>query len=288
MSQIPSTKEFIEKYQIRNKKSLGQNFILDKNFTDKIAKSALDLSANPILEIGAGPGGLTRSLLDAGAKNLFVIEKDENCLEILKEIKNYYNNLNIIAGDAIEINELDIFKNFINDKKKIKIIANLPYNIGTLLIFKWLKIIHHIDSMYLMLQKEVVDRIIATNNRKDYGRLTLMINLWCDCKMLFKVNRSVFSPPPKVESAVIEIIPNPRKITLYNDPKIFLNYENIIKFAFNQRRKMLKTSLKPYFHLMKFDEKNIEDFFASSQIKDSMRPEELNCEEFWKLAKFQK
>jgi 16S rRNA (adenine1518-N6/adenine1519-N6)-dimethyltransferase len=288
MSQIPSTKELIEKYNIRNKKSLGQNFILDKNFTDKIAKSAFDLSINPILEIGAGPGGLTRSLLDAGAKNLFVIEKDEGCLEILKEIKNYHDNLTIIAGDATKIDELEIFKNFINDNKKIKIVANLPYNIGTVLIFKWLKIINHIDSMYLMLQKEVVDKIVACNESPNYGRLSLMINIWCDCRMLFKVNRSVFSPPPKVESAVVEIIPNLQKIKLYSDQKIFTNYEFIIKTAFNQRRKMLKTSLKPYFNSMKFDEKNVEDFFMSCDVKSSMRPEELDYKKFWELAKFQK
>jgi 16S rRNA (adenine1518-N6/adenine1519-N6)-dimethyltransferase len=106
--------------------------------------------------------------------------------------------------------------------------------------------------------------------------------------MLFKVNRSVFSPPPKVESAVVEIIPNLQKIKLYSDQKIFTNYEFIIKTAFNQRRKMLKTSLKPYFNSMKFDEKNVEDFFMSCDVKSSMRPEELDYKKFWELAKFQK
>ena len=278
MSQLLSTSELIKKYQLDAKKSLGQNFILDKNFTDKIAKSAGDLSNFEVLEIGAGPGGLTRSILDAGVKKLFVIEKDQRCILALKELQEFYGSrLEIIEGDALEIDETKIF----NNNSKFKIIANLPYNIGTVLIFKWLKILPKIASMNLMLQKEVVQRICAKIGDKNYGRLAIMLNLLCDTKMLFEVNKMVFSPPPKITSAIVQIIPNAEKIEKYFEKNNLKKFEKVVQQAFNQRRKMLKSSLKGA-----FINQDLAEIFAQCDIAGTKRAEEITIEEFWKISQF--
>jgi len=278
MSQPLSTSELIKKYQLDAKKSLGQNFILDKNFTDKIAKSAGDLSNFEVLEIGAGPGGLTRSILDAGVKKLIVIEKDQRCILALKELQEFYGSrLEIIEGDALEIDETKIF----SENSQFKIIANLPYNIGTVLIFKWLKILPKIASMHLMLQKEVVQRICAKIGDKNYGRLAIMLNLLCDTKMLFEVNKMVFSPPPKITSAIVQIIPNAEKIEKYFEKNNLKKFEKVVQQAFNQRRKMLKSSLKGA-----FINQGLAEIFAQCDISGTKRAEEITIEEFWKISQF--
>jgi 16S rRNA (adenine1518-N6/adenine1519-N6)-dimethyltransferase len=278
MPQLLSTSELIKKYQLDAKKSLGQNFILDKNFTDKIAKSAGDLSNFEVLEIGAGPGGLTRSILDAGVKKLIVIEKDQRCILALKELQEFYGSrLEIIEGDALEIDETKIF----SENSQFKIIANLPYNIGTVLIFKWLKILPKIASMHLMLQKEVVQRICAKIGDKNYGRLAIMLNLLCDTKMLFEVNKMVFSPPPKITSAIVQIIPNAEKIEKYFEKNNLKKFEKVVQQAFNQRRKMLKSSLKGA-----FINQDLAEIFAQCDISGTKRAEEITIEEFWKISRF--
>ena len=278
MSQLLSTSELIKKYQLDAKKSLGQNFILDKNFTDKIAKSAGDLSNFEVLEIGAGPGGLTRSILDAGVKKLIVIEKDQRCILALRELQEFYGSrLEIIEGDALEIDETKIFA----ENSQFKIIANLPYNIGTVLIFKWLKILPKIASMNLMLQKEVVQRICAKIGDKNYGRLAIMLNLLCDTKMLFEVNKMVFSPPPKITSAIVQIIPNGEKIEKYFEKNNLKKFEKVVQQAFNQRRKMLKSSLKGA-----FINQDLAEIFEKCNIAGTKRAEELTIEEFWKMSRF--
>jgi 16S rRNA (adenine1518-N6/adenine1519-N6)-dimethyltransferase len=266
-----STSEIIKKYHLNTKKSLGQNFILDKNFTDKIVKSCDNIENCLILEIGAGPGSLTRSILDAKPNKLFAIEKDKRCIQALQELKNFYkSSLEIIEDDALRIDERKIFNN-----QKFKIIANLPYNIGTVLIFKWLKIIDVIDSMYLMLQKEVVERIVAKPNDKNYGRLAVMINYLCDTKMLFTVNKTVFTPQPKVTSAIIAIKPK-KNINIETDFSIL---EKVVATAFNQRRKMIKTSLKPIFP-------DPEKILLKCNIKPDSRPEQLSIDDFCKISKY--
>jgi len=280
MSQLLSTSELIKKYQLDAKKSLGQNFILDKNFTDKIAKSAGDLSNFEVLEIGAGPGGLTRSILDAGVKKLIVIEKDQRCILALKELQEFYGSrLEIIEGDALEIDETKIF----SENSQFKIIANLPYNIGTVLIFKWLKILPKIASMNLMLQKEVVQRICAKIGDKNYGRLAIMLNLLCDTKMLFEVNKMVFSPPPKITSAIVQIIPNAEKIEKYFEKNNLKKFEKVVQQAFNQRRKMLKSSLKGA-----FINQDLAEIFVKCDIFGTKRAEEITIEEFWKISQILK
>jgi len=281
MSQLLSTSELIKKYQLDAKKSLGQNFILDKNFTDKIAKSAGDLSNFEVLEIGPGPGGLTRSILDAGVKKLFVIEKDQRCILALKELQEFYGSrLEIIEGDALEIDETKIF----NDNSQFKIIANLPYNIGTVLLFKWLKILPKIASMNLMLQKEVVQRICAKIGDKNYGRLAIMLNFLCDTKMLFEVNKMVFSPPPKITSAIVQIIPNAEKIEKYFDELFLENFSFVVANAFNQRRKMLKSSIKNCIKKYNLNDKDSENFLKNLNIFANLRAEQISIEQFAKIT----
>ncbi len=280
-----STSELIKKYSLNAKKSLGQNFILDKNFTDKIVRTTGNLSNSIVLEIGPGPGSLTRSILDAKPKKLVAIERDERCLKALEELKDFYGDrLEVIEGDALEIDELLVVGCWLLEKSNktnnqqpttnnFKIIANLPYNIGTVLIFKWLKIFDRIDSMHLMLQKEVVQRIVAKPGEKNYGRLAVMINFLCETKMVFEVSRSVFTPPPKVTSAIVEIIPRDKPLFDVEFKKL----EKLVAAAFSQRRKMIKSSLKSTF-------KNPEEILVEVDIKPDLRAEKLTIEDFCKLA----
>lgn len=271
---LPSTSELIKKYGLDARKSLGQNFILDKNFTDKIAKSAGDLSDSEILEVGPGPGSLTRSILDAGAKKLIVIEKDPRCIELLQEFKNFYGDrLEIINADALEIDEEKLFSHL----KKFKIIANLPYNVGTPLIIKWLKIAKKIESMTLMLQKEVVERICAKPNENHYGRLAVMVNHLAESKMLFSVNRNVFVPPPKVTSAIVQITPfeNPSYKTEFE------KLEKLVAAAFSQRRKMIKSALKNF----PFQNMTCQEALKKCGIDENLRAENITVAQFCALAK---
>jgi 16S rRNA (adenine1518-N6/adenine1519-N6)-dimethyltransferase len=275
---LPSTSEFIKKYGLDAKKSLGQNFILDKNFTDKIAKSALeknkpDFSDEVILEIGPGPASLTRSILDLNPKKLVVIEKDRRCIEILHEIQNFYgaSKLEIINEDALKIDENKFFKG-----QKFKIISNLPYNIGTVLVLRWLKSREQISSMTLMLQKEVAQRFCAKVNDANYGRLAIITKNLAESEILFLVNRAIFTPPPKVMSAILQI--KPRQNPLF-DVEIS-KLEKITALAFNQRRKMIKSSLKG----AEFDLK-IEELLKKLAINETLRPENLDLSQFCDLAR---
>lgn len=265
---LPSTSELIKKYSLNAQKSLGQNFILDKNFTDKIARAAGDLSDFTVLEIGPGPGSLTRSILDAGVKKLICVEKDSRCLEALGELKDFYGErLEILEGDALEIDETKLIEG------KFKIIANLPYNIGTTLIFKWLKIYDKISSMHLMLQKEVVQRITAKPGDNHYGRLAVMVNFLCETKMVFTVSNTVFTPPPKVTSAIVQIIPREKPLADVDFKKL----ERVVAAAFSQRRKMVKAGLKMAFP-------NPEEVLNECGIRPDLRAENLTIEQFCKLA----
>ena len=279
MKELPTTSQFIKKYGLDAKKSLGQNFILDKNFTDKIAKTAIsedknDLSGEVILEVGPGPASLTRSILDLNPKKLVVIEKDRRCLKILEELQSFYGaeKLQIINEDALKIDELEILQ--LADQEKFKIIANLPYNIGTLLIIRWIKICKYISSMTLMLQKEVAQRIAAKVNEEHYGRLAIMMQNFAETKIAFDVAKSVFTPPPKVTSAIINIKPRPQPLFDIDEKKL----QHVTALAFNQRRKMIKKSLKG---LSDDIVKTLEEF----EIEPTARPENLTIADFCNLAK---
>ncbi len=326
---LPSTSEFIKKYGLDAKKSLGQNFILDKNFTDKIAKSALensksDFSNEIILEIGPGPASLTKSILDLRPKILILVEKDRRCIEILNEIKEFYHETQIIIinKDALEINEQELLnlalqgeqnglnKNSKNSQdlndniavkgrnlsensikncqsqeelshknEKIKVISNLPYNIGTALLLKWLKKYQIFSSLTLMLQKEVAQRIAAQQGDKNYSRISIICQLLSTSKILFEVNKNIFTPPPKVTSAIIKINPCNKPVYDIEISKL----EKTSASAFNQKRKMIKSSLKKL-RLTK----NLEEILSENNINPQFRAQELSLEDFCNIAKYVK
>jgi 16S rRNA (adenine1518-N6/adenine1519-N6)-dimethyltransferase len=283
MDQLLTTAQLVKKYQLASKKSLGQNFIYDKNFTDKIVRESLlknnhsnhdqriELINEEILEIGGGPGSLSRSILDANVKKLTIIEKDKRCILALNELKDFYKDrLEIIEGDALEIDFREIFGD-----KKFRIIANLPYNIGTPLLFRFLELRDQITSIHLMLQKEVVCRITAKTGEDHYGRLAVMVNFLCDSKLLFLVDKNVFNPPPKVTSAIVEIIPK-KNIDQEVDLK---KLQKVVAFAFNQRRKMIKSALKNVF----FDDTVA--VLKSCNIDPQARAERLTIKDYCNLSK---
>ena len=275
---LPSTSQIVKKYSLGAKKSLGQNFILDSNLTDKIARQAGCLKDSYVLEIGGGPGGLTKSILKLNPKNLTVIEQDERCILALEEIKTFYpTQLKIIKGNALQFDIAGFFANdLINDtsnNNKIKIIANLPYNIATELLFKWLTKLQNVELMILMFQKEVVERIIAKPGYKTFGRLAVMVNFFCETKKLFDISPSSFTPSPKVTSSLIMIKPRTKPI-MDVDFKIL---EKICATAFSQRRKMIKSSLKS----ICTDSNN---WLKECDINPNLRAEQLTLEQFGKLA----
>jgi 16S rRNA (adenine1518-N6/adenine1519-N6)-dimethyltransferase len=236
---LPPLREIIEKYDLAAKKSLGQNFLFDLNLTSKIAKSAGDLNGVTVVEIGPGPGGLTRAILAAGAKRVIGIEKDPRCLAALDEIGAHYpDQLSIISIDALSIDWQAL-----SIESPCRIIANLPYNVGTLLLTHWIGGAHWpppFDSFVLMFQREVAERIVATpENPHDYGRLGVLCGWRTEAKILFDVPPQAFNPPPKVTSSVVKI--TPRINPLPCDVKTL---SKVTQHAFGQRRKMLRQSLK--------------------------------------------
>ena len=281
LNTLPSTSQLVQQHNLITKKNLGQNFIFDHNFTRKIVASTGNLEQKLVLEIGPGPGCLTRSILEQPITKLICIEKDARCLPILSQIQQHFSQLTIINDDALLIDENTLFNN-----QKFKIIANLPYNIGTVLIFKWLNNLQNIKSMHLMLQKEVAERIAATANSKNYCRLSANINLLCQTKILFLVNKSIFTPPPKVTSAIIEIIPrNTEQLNAISSGNFFdknfslKKYQLVVNAAFNQPRKMLRQSLKSIF-LPNMAEKTLEKL----NINPCLRPENLSIADFCKIS----
>ncbi len=268
MIQLPLLKSVINKFGLNPKKNLGQNFILDQNITDKIVKASGMQSGQDILEIGPGPGGLTRSILSANPARLVVIEQDERCIEALKELKQSYAQLEIIAGDALQLNIADLAL------KKPKIIANLPYNIGTALLLKWFEDVTAWSSLTLMFQKEVALRMVGIPGTKNYGRLSVITQLLCETEIHFELEPEAFFPPPKVTSAVISLYPRENQL----DKSLLESVELVCKTLFNQRRKMLRSTLKQL-------HQDIEMLIANTDISLTQRPEELSIEQFVQIAR---
>lgn len=268
LSSLPPLRDIINENDLRAEKKFGQNFLLDLNLTDKIAKQAGDLTACHVIEIGPGPGGLTRSILKVGARKLTAIEFDPRAIKALESLKTGAQGcLEIIEGDALTI---DIEK--ISDAPRM-IIANLPYNIATPLLIDWLEKINRDDglvqSMILMFQKEVAERITAKVDDKAYGRLSVLSNWLCDTKKLFDVPRNAFTPPPKVTSSIVRLIPKKRE----GKQPSFKAIEIVTAAAFGQRRKMIRSSLKNY-----------QQFFDEVGLDETMRAENMSMEQFVKLA----
>ena len=275
MSQIdslPPLREVIATNDLSARKSLGQNFLLDLNLTAKIARQAGPLDGCDILEIGPGPGGLTRGLLAEGARFVLAIEKDRRCLTALHQISNAYpERLTVLEGDALSIDPLQYLT------PPIKVAANLPYNIGTELLIRWLTPPQwppFWTSLTLMFQREVADRIVAQPGSKAYGRLALLAQWRCDPQIVMSLPPEAFTPPPKISSAVVHFtaLPAPR---FPADPKVL---ERVIAMAFNQRRKMLRSALKGL-------GPDIEDRLVAAGLKPTERAEQVSLEGFCNLAR---
>ena len=268
---LPPLREVIEAYGLKANKALGQNFLFDLNLTRRIARAAFPLDGFTIVEVGPGPGGLTRALLAEGATRVIAVERDTRALPALEEIARHYpGKLEIISGDAMEVD----WPNLITGPAKI--VANLPYNIATPLLIGWLSPDAWppwFSSLTLMFQKEVAERIAAKPGADAYGRLSVISQWRCEAKKLFDVNRSAFTPPPKITSSIVQLIPRAN----CQPPCTLKNLERVTAAGFGQRRKMLRQSLKAVFQ-------NPEDVMESLGIIPTKRAEELTIENFGNLA----
>ncbi len=270
---LPSLQQIIKQYGLSAKKNLGQHFLLDGYVTDQIVTLCGDLSCLHVIEIGPGPGGLTRSLLSSNAAHVAAIEKDERCLPIMEMLKQAAPDRFICHhADALEISLEDI------GASPRCVIANLPYNIGTELVVGWLKQLHTYGPEYLqhitvMLQKEVAERITALPGTKAYGRLSVMAQWLCECHVILEVPPEAFTPPPKVESAVVQLIPRVgwEEISLER-------LETLLRIAFQFRRKKITAALKQCVP-------EPETIVNTVGIDPSLRPDQLSVEMYLAIAK---
>ncbi|MEZ5829747.1 MAG: 16S rRNA (adenine(1518)-N(6)/adenine(1519)-N(6))-dimethyltransferase RsmA [Dongiaceae bacterium] len=266
---LPPLREVIAKYDLTARRGLGQNFLLDLNLTAKIARAAGDLIRGTTIEIGPGPGGLTRALLSHGARELIAIERDQRCLGALAEIAAAYpGRLTVIEGDALAVDCAKL------GTAPRRIVANLPYNIATPLLIKWLQQGAAFASLTVMVQKEVADRLIAKPRSKDYGRLSILTQFLSRPRRLFDLPPRAFVPPPKVTSTVVEILPlaEPAFAARVTD------IERVTQAAFGQRRKMLRQSLRSLGG-------DAEALLAAAEIAPTARAEELTVAQFAALAR---
>lgn len=266
---LPSLREAVARYGVRARKSLGQNFLFDLNLTARIARAAGALEPVDIVEIGAGPGGLTRALLAAGARRVVAIERDPACLAALSALGAAYpGRLEVVAGDALTIDPTAL------SEPPRKIVANLPYNIATVLLLGWLDRIGEFESLTLMFQREVALRLTALPRSKAYGRLSVMVQWLAEPRILFDVPARAFVPPPKVTSSVVAIRPRAAPLAPASKPVL----ERVAAAAFGQRRKMLRSSLAtlglPPMELLE-----------RAGVASTARAEELSVEEFCALAR---
>ena len=241
LSSLPPLRDVIRENELRAEKKLGQNFLLDQNLTDKIVRAAGNIQNTTIFEIGPGPGGLTRSLLRTDPKKVIAVEFDPRAIRALQSLENAAKDkLDVLHEDALDI-DLTTF----SDKPR-SIVANLPYNIATPLLISWLKKIREdsasFQSMTLMFQKEVAQRIVAQVGDKAYGRLAVLSQWLCDAHIVFDVPASAFSPPPKVTSSIVHLVPK----ALDGEAPEFKSIERVTAEAFGQRRKMIRSTLKKY------------------------------------------
>lgn len=265
---LPTIAQLVSKYGVQPLKKYGQNFIYDESLCNKIVKFAEINSNSHVLEIGPGPAGLTRSILKAEPNSCTIIEMDSRFMPLLDEIKSYYPKLSIKQGDALRFELLQLVKS----PEKLTIISNLPYNVGCKLLTNWLEEIDLVSSITVMLQKEVVERIIAKPACKDYGRLSIICQILCDVQKCFDVSSKVFYPPPQVDSAVVKLVPKDIKLS----KEIIKQIQVITMHAFNGRRKTLKKSLQAVpNHLAILEQLNIDS---------SLRPENLSPVDYYNIA----
>jgi 16S rRNA (adenine1518-N6/adenine1519-N6)-dimethyltransferase len=232
---LPTLRDELEAHGLWANKGLGQHFLLDLNITRRIARAAGEIAGKPVIEVGPGPGGLTRALLEAGADPLIVIEKDARFLPLLEPLVNWSEGrLRIVLADALDVDEAAL----VDGPAAVHIVANLPYNVGTPLLVKWLKAAPWRGDMTLMFQKEVAQRVVAKPGEDAYGRLAVLAQARCTARLEFTVPARAFTPPPKVASAIVRLndLPDP-----YPDLDAL---ERVTSAAFGQRRKMLRSALR--------------------------------------------
>ncbi|MGB9151572.1 MAG: 16S rRNA (adenine(1518)-N(6)/adenine(1519)-N(6))-dimethyltransferase RsmA [Alphaproteobacteria bacterium] len=277
LSSLPPLRDVIARYELRTRKSLGQHFLCDLDLTREIAEAAGDLSGCTVFEIGPGPGGLTRALVESDAVQVIAVEKDERCVAALADVvAASQGKLHLITGDAMKTDLLALAK------APRAIVANLPYNIGTELLLGWLEEIAGVApsqqaqypyrSLTLMFQSEVVDRLCAAPGSKAYGRLSIITQFCCDARRVLDVPAEAFTPPPKVDSAVIHLTPRrdrPADIS-------FVTLGKVTAAAFGQRRKMLRSSMKSL---------GGEELLNRAGIDPTLRAENLSLAEFETLAR---
>jgi len=270
---LPPLRKVIAAHGLNAKKSLGQNFLLDLNLTRKIARAAGDITSGPVIEVGPGPGGLTRALLMEGASQVIAIERDARCLPALEEIAAAYpGRLTVIEGDALDVDVAGLL-----DGNKAKIVANLPYNVGTALLVRWLTLDPWPpwwSSLTLMFQKEVAARICAAPGGKTYGRLAVLSQWRARPSAMFDVAPTAFVPPPKVTSSIVHIEPSETP----KDAPAMATLERITAAAFGQRRKMLRASLKQI-------TPTPEPLLEAAGIAPTARAEEVDVDRFCRLAR---
>ena len=258
---LPRPQELIRRYGLGARRALGQHFLLDPGIADRIARAAGSLEGRTAVEIGPGPGGLTRALLQAGAERIVAVERDARCVEALAELAAASGGrLRIMAADALSVNVAAL------GPAPIKLIANLPYNVATPLLVGWLRRTAGIESMILMFQKEVADRLVALPGSKARGRLSILVQWRAEVRRCFDLPPGAFTPAPKVVSSVVALTPRPVPA-----PAIMADLEQVTARAFGGRRKMLRRTLG--------------DLPARAGLDDTLRPEELTVEDFCALAR---
>ncbi len=268
---LPPLREVIAAHGLAARKALGQNFLLDLNLTARIARVAGDLSGADVLEVGPGPGGLTRALLAEGARRVVAVEKDARCLPALAEIAAHWpGRLEVVSGDALAFDPGCL-------NTPVKVVANLPYNVGTELLIRWLTPADwppFWQSLTLMFQKEVAERIVARPGQDAYGRLAILAQWRCDARIALTLPPSAFTPPPKVHSSVVHLtaLPGPRF------PADARALQRVTAAAFGQRRKMLRSALRGL-------APDIEDRLRAAGIEPTARAEEVGLEAFCALAR---
>lgn len=265
---LPPLREVIRDHGLSARKSLGQNFLLDLNLTGKIARAALPVAGATVIEVGPGPGGLTRALLKAGAGRVIAIEKDRRCVEALEALSRAAEGrLQIVEGDALEVDEAALAG------APAALAANLPYNVATALLMKWLYRIDCFTTLTLLFQKEVAERIAAAPGSRTYGRLSVQVQWRCSVERLFDIAADAFTPKPKVTSTLIRLLPHAQAPA----PARPESLERLLKAAFGQRRKMLRASLKQL-------SGDAEHLLASAGVDPRARAEDLDVAAFCRLA----
>jgi 16S rRNA (adenine1518-N6/adenine1519-N6)-dimethyltransferase len=273
IDRLPPLRDVIASHHLTARKTFGQHFLLDLNVSRRIARAAAPLDEGAVIEIGPGPGGLTRALLLEGAARLIAIESDRRCVEALRDLERAAApRLEIVEGDALTVDPAEL------SSPPRKIVANLPYNISTALLVRWLSLCHQhsdsIEQMVLMFQKEVADRLLAAPEAKSYGRLSVITQWLCEVRPLFNLPARAFTPPPKVVSTVVEL--TPRSAPLAEADMATL--EKVTAAAFGQRRKMLRQSLNSL-------DRDPAALLRRAEIDGSRRAETLSIEEFCALAR---